>query len=92
MNSRFAGFGLSLLVLYFAYHAFAGETGLGKWSDMQAEILDKQKSLKALQTDIEHLRRDIARLAPGSVDPEFVEALARTKLSYVYPGELILIE
>jgi len=92
MNSRLAGFGLSLLVLYFAYHAFAGETGLGRWSDMQVEIEAKQAKLEAVTAEVERMKRDIARLTPGSVDPDFVEALAREKLSFVYPGEIILID
>lgn len=92
MDSRLAGFGLSLLVLYFAYHAFAGESGLGRWSDMQLEISEKEEVLAELETEIAHLKRDIARLTPGQIDPDFVEELARKKLAFVYPGEIILID
>lgn len=92
MSSRLAGFALSLLVLYFAYHAFAGETGLGRWSDMQVEIEAKQAKLDKLTAEVERMKRDITRLTPGSVDPDYVEALAREKLSFVYPGEIVLID
>ena len=92
MDSRLAGFGLSLLVLYFAYHAFAGESGLGRWSDMQVEIAKKKTILNELEKEISHLKRDISRLTPGSIDPDFMEELAREKLAFVYPGELILID
>ncbi len=92
MDSRLAGFGLSLLVLYFAYHAFAGESGLGRWSDMQVEISEKEKILDDLEAEILHLKRDIARLTPGSIDPDFIEELAREKLAFVYPGEFILVD
>ena len=92
MDSRLAGFGLSLLVLYFAYHAFAGESGLGRWSDMQVEISKKETILSELEKEISHLKRDISRLTPGSIDPDFMEELAREKLAFVYPGELILID
>ena len=92
MDSRIAGFGLSLLVLYFAYHAFAGDSGLGRWSDMQVEISKKEKILNDLETEISHLKWDIARLTPGSEDPDFIEELAREKLAFVYPDELILID
>jgi cell division protein FtsB len=91
MTSRFAATILSLLVLYFAYHAFAGEQGLGSWTDTQIELADKQKELRALEAEIALLRSDIARLTPGSVDPDFVEALARDKLAFVYPNEVVLI-
>lgn len=92
MDSRVAGFALSLLVMYFAYHAFAGESGLGKWSDMQTEIAEKEAELTSLETELAHIKRDIARLTPGQIDPDFVEELARKKLAFVYPGEIILID
>jgi len=92
MDTRVAGFGLSFLVLYFAYHAFAGESGLGNWSDMQAEISEKEAVLAQIDLEISHLKRDIARLTPGQIDPDLVEELARKKLAFVYPGEIILID
>ena len=91
MSNKLAAFGLSALMLYFGFHAFAGETGLGTWSDMQAELAEKQAELEALETEIALLERDIQRLTPGTVDPDFIEALAREKLAYVYPNELILL-
>ncbi len=91
MTSRFAGFALSVLILYFAYNAFAGEKGLGHWSDMQSDIIDKQTELDLVRTDIARLERDIARLTPGTIDPDFVETLARDKLAFVYPDEIILL-
>ena len=90
MSSRIVAAGLCLLILYFAYHAFAGEQGLGRWSDSQIELEDRKAELAAIETDIERLRVDIRRLTPGSVDPDFVEALARQKLAFVYPEEVVL--
>lgn len=91
MISRFAAFGLAALMLYFAFHAFAGETGLGHWSDMQARLVEKRAELDALEADIAALEKDIERLTPGSVDPDYIERLAREKLAFVYPGEFILL-
>ncbi|MEM1105790.1 MAG: septum formation initiator family protein [Pseudomonadota bacterium] len=91
MRSKFAAFGLTALILYFAFHAFAGETGLGTWSDLQTELVEKRATLSALEAEIVLKERDIARLTPGTVDPDFIEALARERLAYVYPGELILL-
>ncbi len=92
MTSRIAGFALSALILYFAYNAFAGEKGLGHWSDMQSDIVAKQAELEDINAEIARLERDIARLTPGTVDPDYVEALARAKLAFVYPDEIILLE
>lgn len=91
MVTRLQALGLSLLVLYFAYHAFAGEKGLGRWTDSQIELETKQRELAAMQGDIARLEADIRRLTPGSVDPDYVEALAREKLAFVYPGEIVLL-
>ena len=91
MRSRFEAVGLSLLVLYFAYHAFAGEKGLGRWSDAQMELEDRKAILAELERDLTRLETDIRRLTPGSVDPDFVEAMAREKLAFVYPNEIVLI-
>ena len=91
MTSRLAAFGLAALMLYFAFHAFAGETGLGHWSDMQARLAEKRAELETLEAEIAALERDIERLTPGSVDPDYIERLAREKLAFVYPGEFIML-
>jgi cell division protein FtsB len=91
MAPKYAAIGMAVLVAYFAYHAFAGEQGLGKWSDMQAELSDKQAELIEIQDANDALKRDIARLTPGRVDKDLVEMLARENLELVYPDELIII-
>ncbi|MBK8199580.1 MAG: septum formation initiator family protein [Acidobacteria bacterium] len=91
MVTRLQALGLSLLVLYFAYHAFAGEKGLGRWTDSQIELENRQRDLAQVQDEIERLRADIRRLTPGAEDPDYVEALARDKLAFVYPGEIVLL-
>lgn len=91
MVSRLQALGLSLLVLYFAFHAFAGEKGLGRWTDAQIELEARKGELAKLEREIERLQVDIRRLTPGSVDPDYVEALARDKLAFAYPGEIVLL-
>ncbi len=91
MTSRLEALGLCLVILYFAYHAFAGEKGLGRWTDAQIELQDRKAELAQINGVIEHLRSDIRRLTPGSVDPDYVEALARQKLAFVYPDEVVLL-
>ncbi|HAE25948.1 MULTISPECIES: FtsB family cell division protein [Hyphomonas] len=91
MTSRLEALGLCLVILYFAYHAFAGEKGLGRWTDAQLELQDRKAELAQINSEIEHLRSDIRRLTPGSVDRDYVEALARQKLAFVYPDEVVLL-
>lgn len=92
MTSRWAAGTLSLAAAYFAYHAFAGEQGLGKWTDMQSKLADKKQVLAALEVENAALQKDIARLTPGQVDPDLVEVLARRELGYVFPDELVLTD
>lgn len=83
---------MCLLIMYFAYHAFAGEAGLGEYADMQTELAEKRKALKALETEIARLEADIGRLRPETADPDYIEALARERLAFVFPDELVLTE
>jgi len=92
MTSKWAASALSLTVAYFAYHAFAGEQGLGTWTDKQGELAEKRTVLAQLESKNVALQKDIARLTPGQVDPDLVEYLARRDLGFVYPGELVLVD
>ena len=92
MTSRWAAAAMTLATAYFAYHALAGEQGLGKWTDMQVKLADKKAELAIIEAENAALQKDIARLTPGQVDPELVEYLARRDLGFVYPGELVLTD
>ena len=92
MTSKWAAGAMSLTVAYFAYHAFAGEQGLGNWTDKQSELAEKKAVLATLEAENAALQKDIARLIPGQVDPDLVEFLARRDLGFVYPGELVLLD
>ena len=92
MTSKWAAGAMSLTVAYFAYHAFAGDQGLGAWTDKQTQLAEKRAVLKQLQSENAALQKDIARLTPGQVDPDLVEFLARRDLGFVYPGELVLVD
>lgn len=92
MTSKWAAGAMSLTVAYFAYHAFAGEQGLGTWTDKQADLSEKRAVLAQLEAENAALQKDIARLTPGQVDPDLVEYLARRDLGFVYPVELVLVD
>ena len=92
MTSKWAAGAMSLTVAYFAYHAFAGEQGLGAWTDKQTQLAEKRAILKQLKSENAALQKDIARLTPGQGDPDLVEFLARRDLGFVYPGELVLVD
>jgi len=91
MAPKYAAASMCALTAYFAYHAFAGEKGLGHWSDMQATLAAKEVELAEIRTANDQLRTDIGRLTPGTVDPDLVEVLAREDLGFVYPDEIIVM-
>lgn len=92
MTSKWVAGAMTLTIAYFAYHALAGEQGLGTWTDKQILLAEKKAELEALQAKNAALQKDIARLTPGQVDPDLVEYLARRDLGFVYAGELVLVD
>lgn len=92
MTSKLAGGLLSAIIMYFAVHTFAGEQGLSAWSDRQVQAEQLTTELAALEREIAALERDIERLTPGSIDPDFIEALAREKLAFVRPDEIVITQ
>ena len=91
MTPKYAAASMCALTAYFAYHAFAGDQGLGHWSDMQSSLEEKRQELAEIKSANDQLRADIARLTPGMVDPDIVEELARDDLGFAYPDEVVLI-
>jgi cell division protein FtsB len=91
MGSRLALAALSALILYFAFHAFAGEQGLGAWSDLQAEIAELEQEKARLEVERDRLMADIVRLDPQRPDESFIEGLARSDLGYVRSNEIAVV-
>ena len=89
---RIAAGSLCCLILYFAYHAFAGEAGLGAYADKQTILAEREAELAALEAEIERLEADILRVSPETIDPDYVEALARERLAYVFPNEYVIVD
>ena len=90
MTSKLGLAALSFLILYFAFHAFAGRQGLGAWSDLQAEVNDLKRELNALENVRDQLKTEIAMLDPDDPDADFIETLARENLGYVRPDEILI--
>jgi cell division protein FtsB len=77
-------------ILYFSYHALAGEQGLAAWTQLQAD----QRALEAELEEQKALRAELAaslnRLRDATLDLDYVEELARTRLSYARPDEVLV--
>lgn len=90
MNKTTVQAGLGVLLVYLGYHALAGEQGLASWRELQVEVDTLEQERDALLARRDALSRDVERLLPGSLDLDLVEELARTKLHYAYPDDLVI--
>jgi cell division protein FtsB len=81
---------LGAAILYFSYHALAGEQGLSAWARLQENEVELEKRLAELQAEEAALEASVARLRDETLDPDYVEEIARTKLSYARPDELLV--
>ncbi len=75
---------------YFAYHAFAGPSGLLAWGGYTRER-------QALEVRVAHLdgeRRQLGQRArllnPRKVDPDLADELVRKNLGVVRPDEIVI--
>lgn len=81
---------IGALVLYFCYHALAGDQGLAAWAELQTEEAELEKQIVALEDQRADIQESLARLRDRTMDMDYVEEIARTKLSYVRPDELLV--
>ena len=85
---------MALLLLYTADQLLTGERGIVTWRVMKTQIADLQAQNQGLQDDIDHLNRHIDRLrgeGKGGPDPDYVDELVRRELSYIWPGDKVIL-
>jgi cell division protein FtsB len=81
---------IGALMVYFCYHALAGEQGLAAWADLQIAESDLEEQITALKTQRAALDEALSRLRDRTLDLDFIEEIARSRLSYVRPDELLV--
>jgi cell division protein FtsB len=81
---------IGALILYFSYHALAGDQGLARWTQLQGEQLELQAQIVSLKVERDALEASLMRLRDKTMDLDYVEEIARTKLSYVRPDEVLV--
>ncbi len=81
---------IGALMVYFCYHALAGDQGLAAWAKLQTEEVELEKKIVALESQREIIQEALGRLRDRTMDLDYVEEIARTKLSYVRPDELLV--
>jgi len=81
---------IGALIVYFSYHALAGEQGLAAWTELQNEEARLNGEIERLKLEKATLEAALVRLRDKTMDLDYVEEIARTKLSYVRPDELLV--
>ena len=68
------------------WHVVNGKDGLSVWQQKRAEDRQLQKQIEDLQAENAQLRERVTKL---NSDPDAIERVAREKLHYAKPGEVI---
>jgi len=94
ITQKISGYLLPVLlgggILYFSYHALAGNQGLAAWTQLQTEEEALKAELVELKAQRDALDQSLSRLRDGTLDLDYVEEIARTKLSYVRGDEVLV--
>ena len=81
---------IGALILYFSYHALAGDQGLARWTKLQGDQEQLEGQIVRLKAERDVLEASLVRLRDKTMDLDYVEEIARTKLSYVRPDEVLV--
>jgi cell division protein FtsB len=77
-------------IVYFSYHALAGEQGLAAWTKLQEKEEQLTAELQRLKTERAALQHSLGKLRDSTIDLDYVEEIARVRLSYARADELIV--
>jgi cell division protein FtsB len=81
---------LGALILYFSYWALAGDQGLARWTELQGKEEDLTAEIERLKAERDALALSLVRLRDQTLDLDYIEEIARTKMSYVRPDEVLV--
>jgi len=85
-NFRLSGFALSMLLLVVASLIVLAPS-LKTFVEQRQQIAALEQSVAAAQADVDDLNAEIDRWS----DPAYIEAQARDRLYYVYPGDITFL-
>lgn len=85
-NFRLSGFALSTLLLIVAALVVLAPS-LRTFIEQRQQIALLEQQVADAQEDVDHLNAEIARWS----DPAYIEAQARDRLYYVYPGDITFL-
>lgn len=78
------------LLGYFGWHGFYGPRSFEHRDALAAKAVEREAKLAAIREQREALQRKVSLMRPQSIDPDMLDELARERLDYAKPGELII--
>ncbi len=79
------------VVLYFAYHAVQGDSGIRSLFDYQYRVEKTKRQLAQIRSERIRLEHRVSLLRPESLDPDLLEERARAVLNIAHPNEIAII-
>jgi cell division protein FtsB len=70
----------TLVIAYFAYHAFEGDRGLVTYLHLAQEVRKAQITRDLIRSERDGLEKRVRLLRPDSMDPDMLEERARLML------------
>jgi len=81
---------LSMVVLFFGFHIFAGERGLLARPELDRKIAHAKERLDLLTKHRDYLTHRIGLLQSDSIDADILEETARDTLGLFGPNDVII--
>lgn len=79
------------LVVYFAVHAFQGDSSLSVLRSLDAQMLELQMQARDSGARRVILEQKVVKMGGNALDPDLLEELVRAKLGFTHPDEVILL-
>jgi cell division protein FtsB len=90
LKGRWLSVAVTLVLVYFGYHAVHGRYGLLAWIDTSRDLAAAQEQLASLVDQRQRLEGDVAAFQPDSLDRDRLEEQLRL-LGYVRPNEVVIL-
>ena len=90
LKGRWLAVVVTLVLVYFGFHALHGRYGLLAWIDTSRELVVARQQLAGLVAEREELQHDVQAFQEDSLDRDLLEEELR-RLGYVRPNEVIIL-
>jgi cell division protein FtsB len=81
---------VALAIAYFGVNAYSGNRGLVASQDLERRIVQLTGEKAGLAQERERWEQRVRLLKPESIDPDLLDELARSRLGYAGPNDLVM--